>query len=299
MEVYRKSNVIHPIFKLKNYIVRQILYRNAYIFHKQGLPCQIGRINDYVSINIATEGLYEIEELDLVFDFLSQFNHNFSKQDALDIGANIGNHSLYFSKIFKNVHAFEPNPKTFDILDLNTKEYKNIKRHNFGLSNEQKIASISEYTHNLGRSQVVEKPNNAKSNDIIFRNIELRTLDSLDKNILNNVSLIKIDIEGHELEAIKGAEEFLTAKKPIILFEQLHEEFDEENTTTTIEYLRRIGYKFVVIEKSFSKVPSAILRFLLRAIIKNESYLKQTDHFTARWHRMIIAIDADTNLDIE
>ena len=49
---------------------------------------------------------------------------NFS---ALDIGANIGNHSVFLSKFFKKIHSFEPNPKTYDVLSLNSK-YSNTKK---------------------------------------------------------------------------------------------------------------------------------------------------------------------------
>lgn len=298
MEIYRKKNISNPLLKLQNHFVRKILQKNKDIFQKQNLPAQIGRINDYCSIRIATDGLYEIEQLDFIFDYLKQLDHNLDQQDVLDIGANTGNHSLYFSRIFKTVHAFEPNPKTFGILDVNTNECDNIKRYNFGLSNKNMTAEISEYSHNLGRSQVL-MPDTEKTDGLIYRDIKLKKLDSLNDEILQSVALVKIDIEGHELNAIKGALEFINRTKPIILFEQLPEEFDEHNTTETIETLRQMGYKFIVIDKSFSNVPSTWLRFILKTIFRDEKYLRQTDTFAPVWYEMIIAIDSKVDLNLE
>ena len=55
----------------------------------------------------------------------------------VDIGANIGNHSIAFSKISKKVYSFEAHPRTFEILKFNTDKYKNIKIFNIGISNKK------------------------------------------------------------------------------------------------------------------------------------------------------------------
>ena len=51
--------------------------------------------------------------------FLSYFNGT-----VLDIGANIGNHSLFFSNYFYKVLSFEPHPKIFKVLAINTEDKK-------------------------------------------------------------------------------------------------------------------------------------------------------------------------------
>jgi len=86
---------------------------------------------DAIGLHIQFYGIYEKDLL----DGLSQtvFN-NIDTNDSicLDIGANIGNHSLYFSKYFKSVYSFEPHPDTFMLLEFNTKKKSNINCFNFG-----------------------------------------------------------------------------------------------------------------------------------------------------------------------
>jgi hypothetical protein len=75
--------------------------------------------NDTIGNAINASGFYEWSELEAIFDFLKPLHEHFNRSLALDIGANIGNHSIYFSRYFKAVHAFEPHPLTYRILDIN------------------------------------------------------------------------------------------------------------------------------------------------------------------------------------
>ena len=64
---------------------------------------------DVISSNILLNGVYEKELLDFNLELCKKVGKlkNFS---VADIGANIGNHSLYFSNYFKKVYAFEAHP---------------------------------------------------------------------------------------------------------------------------------------------------------------------------------------------
>ena len=56
--------------------------------------------HDYIGIQINQFGIYEKDELQTLFRFLEPLFEEFQNSEALDIGANIGNHSLYFQKYF-------------------------------------------------------------------------------------------------------------------------------------------------------------------------------------------------------
>ena len=58
---------------------------------------------DYIGTQIALNGIYEKEELELLFDWLKSIDIDLKDSIAIDIGANIGNHSLYFSDFFNTV----------------------------------------------------------------------------------------------------------------------------------------------------------------------------------------------------
>jgi len=87
---------------------------------------------DGIANTINVKGIYERELLDTVFGWLQA--NALIQGVALDIGANIGNHSLYFSKWYDGVFSFEPNAKTFKLLEMNASLVDNIKSFNFGMS---------------------------------------------------------------------------------------------------------------------------------------------------------------------
>ena len=70
------------------------------------------------------------------------------------MGAYIGNHAVFFSNYFKNVISFEPNSFSYKLLDINTSKKKNIKIHNFGLSDKNQTKDFYSYENNYGGSSI-------------------------------------------------------------------------------------------------------------------------------------------------
>ena len=149
---------------------------------------------------------------------------NFSKRNTviLDIGANIGCHCVGLNK--KNmgrnmkVVAFEPQPFVFDILQFNMKNNcANYECYNVGLSDtETKIfLEMPDYT-------LCENPGgfnlDLQGKDHTKTPIQIKTLDSYN---FENVSLIKIDVEGLENQVLKGAYSTILRSKPIMIIEIL------------------------------------------------------------------------------
>ncbi|MBK7024790.1 MAG: FkbM family methyltransferase [Sulfuritalea sp.] len=196
---------------------------------------------DYIGHMINLDGVYEIADLDFFFDAMSLNKGMFSEATAIDIGANIGNHSLYFSDYFQKVVSFEPNPRTYKVLQLNAELAKNVLCCNEGISDANTKLLLEACNTNSGRSAITD---NANGN---ARSIRVRTLDSaIDETEI--VRLIKIDVEGHEEKALIGAEQTIRRNKPIILFEQHKEDFCN-GSTASIELLKSYGYvNFAVIE---------------------------------------------------
>jgi hypothetical protein len=90
--------------------------------------------HDAIGRYINLFGVFEREELDFVFEFLAPLDCEFKKGLALDVGANIGNHAMYFSDYFYQVKAYEPNGDCFQILKFNASQCDNIIPENIGLS---------------------------------------------------------------------------------------------------------------------------------------------------------------------
>ena len=90
---------------------------------------------DRIGTEIFVYGIYEKEILETLEECI--FNKIDTKNSfCLDIGANIGNHTLYFADFFKQVYSFEPHPEIFELLKFNVRKSKNIKVFPFGLSNK-------------------------------------------------------------------------------------------------------------------------------------------------------------------
>ena len=157
----------------------------------------------------------------------------------LDIGANIGNHSVYWAikSEAKRIYSFEPLEDIFKILKKNTEINgltEKVKLFNIGLSNEKTNGSISFYNPaDIGRTSLKQNING---------NLLLNKLDNI-KIKENAIDFIKIDVEGHELQVLQGARETLMKYKPIIFIESFPDKKPKVH-----EYLTNLGYR---LEKSF------------------------------------------------
>ncbi len=240
---------------------------------------------DHIAHTINLDGLYEKTNLEFFIEWIKSNCPSFLDGTVLDIGANIGNHSVFFSNYFNKVISFEPHPKIFKILNLNTEDKKNIEIHNFGLSNINGNNFMVENNLNMGGSRIT---NNKKNIDL---SVALKKLDDFGKEY-KNITLLKIDAEGHELEVLEGAVNIINRNKPIIIFEQQKSDFID-GSTSIINFLRSINYSsFGIIEKGlfpesqFSKIIDAIFGLFIRQYIK----MKIVSRINADYYPFIIAL---------
>ena len=129
------------------------------------------------------------------------------------------------------------------------------------------------------------------TNDSFFM-IDAKRADEIEQLFEIDISLVKLDIEGHELQALKGARELIRKNKPIILFEQHAENFIN-GTSNLVDYLRELDYKFLTIEKSFIFGDSFIFQFIgliLRSILGYKLILAERDYFQNHFYDMIVAV---------
>lgn len=146
---------------------------------------------------------------------------------VVDAGANVGYVTLLLSRWVGEagcVHSFEPVPETFEWLSESVRKLKlaNVKLHNCGLSNSSQSATmgIPRYSsggENLYESRIVEEGRGARFARTV--SVSLNTLDRLLVGCSQRVSFIKIDVEGHELLAVKGALQVISRDKPALLVE--------------------------------------------------------------------------------
>ena len=160
------------------------------------------------------------------------------KNDSVvDIGANIGRYSFELSKIVDHkgkVYSFEPilrNYLTFISL-IFVHEAKNIIPFNIVLSDETKLLKMNEVKTSI-RTKVLFNTYTAskvhKKGRLYHYSIRLDDL-----KIKNKISFIKIDVEGHEMQVLRGAKNTIKKNKPVILI--------QDNDKKVINYLKSWGY---------------------------------------------------------
>ena len=136
---------------------------------------------------------------------------------SLDIGANAGHYSYYMAKFSRTVLAFEPN---LDLhRDLRRLLPANVQLQSVALSRTSSKAVIRIDRDNTGVATIEERNDLACVADpsvLVSREIETRTLDSFN---LSNISMIKIDVEGHEEAVLEGAAQTLQRNRPALIVE--------------------------------------------------------------------------------
>ena len=103
--------------------------------------------NDIIGYNIINKGFYEIDELQLL---KTSFNESVGSKIFLDIGSNVGNHSVFLSDTFKKVLSFEPQVFTFKLLEYNTKNFQNIEVFNYGIDETSRTTNFYIPNNNKG-----------------------------------------------------------------------------------------------------------------------------------------------------
>jgi FkbM family methyltransferase len=153
---------------------------------------------------------------------------------AMDIGANVGQYTLRMSELVGpsgRVIAIEPVPDTFALLAANTRSFPhaNVTLLNAAVSDRttvvgMKIPSFAQGLPNYYQAQISEE-----SAGLTVLGIPLDAL-----GLTARLKLVKMDVEGHELPALKGMRTMLERDHPVLLV--------ETSSDTTVAFLESMGY---------------------------------------------------------
>lgn len=151
----------------------------------------------------------------------------------VDIGANVGNHSLFFAKYCgaKKVYPFEPNPPAFNTLIQNVlvnqlEDTIDLRFIGVGVSDANGGGfAMEERRSNLGAAKMLE----GQGDLAVYRGDELLADIQPD--------FVKIDVEGMEIKVLSGLSGVLNRCKPMIFIE-----VDEENETAFADWVAQNDY---------------------------------------------------------
>jgi len=246
-------------------------------------------LDDWIYKSIkATKNFYEIDLLEYIRYVLN------GKEDGvmIDIGANIGNHSVFFgSFIAGSVICFEPNPNVLPILKRNLSTNKIVhKLFELGLGDKPGYASVqipSGHENNVGAAKLVTSSDSSST-------ITISTLDMLIPEINDvlqgrNILAIKIDVEGMEPNVLNGGKVLISTYKPEIFIEvtDINQMGRIEPILINIGYYKIISYAATPVWH-FSHRSKTTLLNLLR--IKSYIYLDKFKKKLASYASIIIRL---------
>jgi len=165
-------------------------------------------------------------------------------KEVWDVGAHQGETALYFAKKFpkSTIRSFEPVSSNYNLLIQNCRKLENFHAHNFALGEQNTKTKIflqgASVIHSLRDDLNKPSTEDTKSEDI-----KVKTIDYvLNEFETTTTDLLKIDVEGYEIQVLGGARKSLTEKK--INFIYLETGLDDRfNSIQSLnDFLKPIGY---------------------------------------------------------
>lgn len=173
----------------------------------RGVPLELHPPGDYVSDTVRLSGdFYEAAILDEVWRRLWPTPPG---GVIVDAGAMIGNHTVAWAISLPDmdVHAFEPSPANLPLLLRNAEPWANVHVHPMALSDREQLLQLE-----------VDATNHGHTRAAAGGSLEVAAMP-LDAFGLEDVRLLKLDVEGHEPQVLEGAAGTLELWHPLVVLE--------------------------------------------------------------------------------
>lgn len=170
-------------------------------------------LDEMIDAKIFVRGAFDPRGLGLMCRIMKALNC----RTALDIGANIGNHSAFFSDWARIVYAFEPNPPVFARLQamVTSNGITNVIPMNCGLSSDS--GELTFYVHpGQAHLATLEKRDGSTEAGQVLVRVGDQVVSKLG---IRDIDFVKIDVEGHEYEALHGLRQTLARERPVLVME--------------------------------------------------------------------------------
>jgi len=150
----------------------------------------------------------------------------------IDIGAWCGTWTLSMQQYAKNIYCYEPNKLHYDCLSRNCSVHNHVRLYNQALGNEDGFIKLTEEA--------------ATQNTRVLREKGETRINKLDSLGLVGVDFIKIDVEGFEMEVLKGAEKTLENVEYLMIELNGNSEKYGTSKKDIKEHLKSLGFKVLM-----------------------------------------------------
>ena len=250
-ELVRRKKQLAPNFRLerlpfysalKSAVMRRMRQNDVYV---NGF---LVRVDPLDSLELSMFGAYETFQTSLVERAVRP------GMTVLDIGANIGYYSLLFGRLCGPdgvVHAFEPAPENFRILQHNlaVNGVLNVRTHDCAVSDEPGTAPLRLSSQNLGDHSFYATDHERTA-------VEVRVV-RIDDILRRLVDVIKIDIQGAEAHAVAGMRRTLERSPNVTLVTEFYPRGLADAGGSGQEYLallRQCGFEIFEIDEYARRV---------------------------------------------
>jgi len=255
------ANLIHKngSFKLKDFFILNVkqpkfnFYWEIKLLNQKTVKCLVQN-NQHNTWHLAVTYNWH----DIGVCILEHYLNNYYKSNYayFDIGSNIGFRSIYALSQNRHTVLFDPNPEVCELSQqlIRLNDFKHYKIEQIGVSNE--VGELNFYITALSYMSSFIKEHAATDKIVAEIKIPVTTINLyLKANPQYQPKIVKIDVEGFEINVLKGATDMLSNYKPALLIEILD---TSNNRKAILDYLATYNYEaFYLFNKNVGMLESA------------------------------------------
>lgn len=253
--IFRKHGLLNAInsfylYYYRQYKLKKINPTKDHIIETHGYKLLVIPHDEGISSELIIFGSHEPIGIKLVSKKLKQ------GMTCLDVGANIGYYAVLESKIIGNegkVIAIEPSPLNFKYLEHNLKlqNQSNYVAYNLACGDHEGEVDFLIFNKKSNYCQVLQNGKEIPP-DTEIKSVPVKRIDTIISELnLDNLDLLRMDVEGYDWYAILGARDIIRKFKPMIKIEVHLSVIGSETTRKLFDFFLQEGYDtiFYITEK--------------------------------------------------
>lgn len=180
---------------------------------------------------VFNQQVFDLHSSEFMLGQTKKYVHPFRR--VIDVGAAVGMYSTFWAPRCLRLYAFEAVPPVYNQLKKLEDRFDNVTTFNLAVSD--KVGQTDFYVDD-------KRLSNSGFRDLVGGQkitVETTTIDAQD---FENVGFMKIDVEGHELEVLNGAEMTIRMNRPTCMVE-VYPKFNNGPVASTFEFFFTRNYK--------------------------------------------------------